>query len=49
MPLRDHFRRASWDEVHGAWPGVIAFRLNTLLLPEYRSGVKNPSGQSCRG
>jgi len=40
MPLRDHFRRASWDEVHGAWPGVIAFRLNTLLLPEYRSGVK---------
>jgi hypothetical protein len=45
MPLRDHFRPpvtkfASWEELHGAWPGVIAFRLNALLPPEYRSGVK---------
>jgi hypothetical protein len=45
MPLRDHFHSpmievASWEELHGAWPGVIAFRLNTLLPPEYRSGVK---------
>jgi hypothetical protein len=45
MPLRDHFRppltnRASWEELHGAWPGVIAFRLNTLLPPDFRSGVK---------
>lgn len=45
MPLRDHFRPpmsnlASWEEVHGAWPGVIAFRLNDLLPPEFRSGVK---------
>ena len=45
MPLRDHFRPpvtdfASWEELHGAWPGVIAFRLNSLLPPEYRSGVK---------
>lgn len=45
MPLRDHFRPpvtdfASWEELHGAWPGVIAFRLNMLLPPEYRSGVK---------
>jgi hypothetical protein len=45
MPLRDHFhppvtKFASWEELHGAWPGVIAFRLNALLPPEYRSGVK---------
>ncbi len=45
MPLRDHFhlpdmRLASWEEVHGAWPGVIAFRLNSLLPSEFRSGVK---------
>lgn len=45
MPLRDHFRSpvmevASWEELHGLWPGVMAMRLNTLLPPEYRSGVK---------
>jgi hypothetical protein len=45
MPLRDHFhppvtKFASWEELHGAWPGVIAFRLNALLPPDYRSGVK---------
>lgn len=45
MPLRDHFRPpvadfASWEELHGAWPSTIAYRLNTLLPPEYRSGVK---------
>jgi hypothetical protein len=45
MPLRDHFRPpladyASWEELHGAWPGTIAFRLNAILPPEYRSGVR---------
>jgi hypothetical protein len=45
MPLRDHFRPpladfASWEELHGAWPGTIAFRLNTILPREYRSGVR---------
>ena len=45
MPLRDHFRpplkfQRSWEELHGAWPGVIAFRLNTLLPKEYYSGVR---------
>jgi hypothetical protein len=45
MPLRDHFRPpvtdvASWEELHGAWPGAIAFRLNDLLPSDYRSGVK---------
>lgn len=45
MPLRDHFRppvtnRASWEELHGLWPGIIAVRLNSLLPPDYRSGVK---------
>lgn len=45
MPLRDHFRPpvtdlASWEELHGLWPGIIAVRLNSLLPPEYRSGVK---------
>ncbi len=45
MPLRDHFRPpltniASWEELHGAWPGVIAFRLNTLLPPDFRCGLK---------
>lgn len=45
MPLRDHFRpptdlRASWEEVHGAWPGVMAFRLNELLPAQFRSGVR---------
>lgn len=45
MPLRDHFNPptsqiASWEELHGLWPGIIAMRLNTLLPTEYRSGVK---------
>jgi hypothetical protein len=45
MPLRDHFRPpladfASWEELHGAWPGIIAFRLNAILPTEYRSGVR---------
>jgi hypothetical protein len=45
MPLRDYFRApvmnfASWEELYGAWPATIAFRLNALLPPEYRSGVK---------
>lgn len=45
MSLRDHFRPpvtdiASWEELHGLWPGVIAIRLNSLLPPNYRSGVK---------
>lgn len=45
MPLRDHFRPpvtdiASWEELHGAWPGTIAVRLNSILPPDYRSGVR---------
>lgn len=45
MPLRDHFRppvseMASWEELHGAWPTTIAYRLNAILPPQYRSGVK---------
>jgi hypothetical protein len=45
MPLRDHFHSpladfASWEELHGAWPSTIAFRLNALLPPRYRSGVR---------
>ena len=45
MPLRDHFHppltnRSSWEELHGMWPSVMAMRLNTLLPPEYRCGVK---------
>lgn len=45
MPLRDHFRLpdmklASWEELHGLWPGVIAMRLNSILPPGYRSGLK---------
>ena len=45
MPLRDHFHAplenyASWEEVHGAWPASIAYRLNAILPPQYRSGVK---------
>ncbi len=45
MPLRDHFRPpdmnlASWEEVHGLWPGIMAVRLNSILPPKYRSGVK---------
>ncbi len=45
MPLRDHFHRPladcrSWEELHGAWPGVIAFRLNGLLSIDFRCGVR---------
>jgi hypothetical protein len=45
MPLRDHFHSpltelASWEELHGAWPTTIAYRLNAILPPEFRSGVK---------
>lgn len=45
MPLRDHFHapladRRSWEELHGAWPATIAFRLNASLPPEYESGVR---------
>jgi len=45
MPLRDHFHApladfASWEELHGAWPGTIAFRLNAILPVNYRSGVR---------
>jgi hypothetical protein len=45
MPLRDHFHSpladfASWEELHGLWPGLMAVRLNTLLPPEFRCGVK---------
>jgi hypothetical protein len=45
MPLRDHFHPplknfASWEEVHGAWPATIAYRLNSILPPHYRCGVK---------
>ncbi len=45
MPLRDHFHPpladyASWEELHGMWPGFMAARLNTILPPEYRSGVQ---------
>jgi hypothetical protein len=45
MPLRDHFHspltnRSSWEELHGMWPSVMAMRLNKLLPPEYRCGVK---------
>ena len=45
MPLIDHFHPpgeylASWEEVHGAWPATIAFKLNATLPPQYRSGVK---------
>lgn len=51
MPLRDHFHpptsdRASWEEVHGAWPTWISFRLNELLPPEYRSGVRVHLGRA---
>jgi len=31
---------ASWEEVHGLWPGIMAVRLNSILPPQYRSGVK---------
>jgi hypothetical protein len=45
MPLRDHFHPplknfASWEEVHGLWPGIITMRLNKTLPPQYRCGVK---------
>ncbi len=45
MPLRDHFHpplsdQRSWEELHGAWPGTIAYRLNAILPPEYYSGVR---------
>lgn len=45
MPLRNHFKPpvsklASWEELHGAWPSVMAFHLNKILPPQYRSGVK---------
>jgi len=45
MPLRDHFHApvadlASWEELHGAWPGVMAFRLNAILPSGFRSGVR---------
>jgi hypothetical protein len=45
MPLRDHFHPpvetiASWEEVHGLWPGIIAMRLNAILPPRYRCGLK---------
>lgn len=45
MPLRDHFgpplaEHRSWEELHGAWPGSIAFRLNSILPPNYYSGPR---------
>lgn len=45
MPLRDHFRPpltniASWEELHGAWPATMAYRINELLPPQYRCGLK---------
>jgi hypothetical protein len=45
MPLRDHFHpplseHRSWEELHGAWPGVIAFRLNAMLPKSFYSGVR---------
>ncbi len=44
MPFRDHFHSpvqdyVSWEEVHGAWPTSLAYRLNAILPPQYRSGV----------
>ena len=45
MPLRDHFHPpldtfASWEEVHGLWPGMIAVHLNSILPPQFRCGVQ---------
>ncbi len=45
MPLRDHFRpplaeQRSWEELHGAWPGIISFRLNAILPPHYYCGPR---------
>lgn len=42
MPLRDHFRppvrkRASWEALHGQWPGRIVQQLRTALPPGYRA------------
>jgi len=31
---------ASWEEIHGFWPGMMAVRLNSILPATYRSGVK---------
>jgi hypothetical protein len=51
MPLRDHFHSriidfASWEELHGAWPSSIAFRLNAILPENYRTGVRIHLGNS---
>lgn len=40
MPLRDHFHpptslRASWDSLHGIWPGEIVRQLRTTLPDGY--------------
>ncbi len=45
MALRDHFHPpveniASWEEVHGLWPGIMAMRMNEILPPQYRCGLK---------
>ncbi|HLN28493.1 MAG TPA: hypothetical protein VK395_12195 [Gemmataceae bacterium] len=45
MPLRDHFHpplaeQRSWEELDGAWPGSIAFRLNSILPPNYYCGPR---------
>jgi Protein of unknown function (DUF4058) len=45
MPLRDHFHPpveniASWEELHGAWPATIAYRMNAILPPQFRCGLK---------
>lgn len=45
MPLRDHFRpplseQRFWEELHGAWPGTIAFRLNSILPADYYCGPR---------
>lgn len=46
MPLRDHFPPpldrflATWESVLGMWPAMIAFRLNDVLPPEFRAGVR---------
>lgn len=44
MPLLDHFhfpdmRLASWEEVHGMWPVMMAVRLNSFIPQQFRSGV----------
>lgn len=45
MPLRDHFRppladQRSWEELHGAWPTTMAYRLNAILPTQFYSGVR---------